>query len=192
MEESKKIAKRIHNRKNQKQRIGLKILNRLLACICLLLAFLIYAYKDPNASLINSIFHTNLDLSSVNQSVMKFANSLHSFLNIKITSSNIQEVNGTIKFIPLGENRYTNDDSKVYSIGKGTIIAITEKEDGYAITLNLESGHVAYYENLEYVSIKKYDCVDEYTTIGFFIDEFKLTISKDGNYYTYEEIRTTH
>ena len=81
------IATRIKNRrnKNNKQRkdkkITFKILNRLLGLLSLILAFLIYAYKDPDASLINSIFKTNINLSSVNAYMNKITKPLLSFLN---------------------------------------------------------------------------------------------------------------
>ena len=76
MEDYDKIYKRIHERKKIEQdkpikekkdkkpksekKRSFKIINRILGLICLLMAFLIYAYKDPNAKLINQIFNTNI------------------------------------------------------------------------------------------------------------------------------------
>ena len=81
------IATRIKNRRNKNnkhrkdKKITFKILNRLLGLLSLILAFLIYAYKDPDASLINSIFKTNINLSSVNAYMNKITKPLLSFLN---------------------------------------------------------------------------------------------------------------
>ena len=81
MEDYDKIYKRIHERKKIEQdkpikekkdkkpksekKRSFKIINRILGLICLLMAFLIYAYKDPNAKLINQIFNTNISTTYI-------------------------------------------------------------------------------------------------------------------------------
>ena len=155
------IATRIKNRrnKNNKQRkdkkITFKILNRLLGLLSLILAFLIYAYKDPDASLINSIFKTNINLSSVNAYMNKITKPLLSFLNININSNEIsdQEVNAQVNFIEVGEYTYTNSNNTVYSIGDGTILNVSEDDYGYIVYAKFDNGYEATYENLVSVNV---------------------------------------
>ena len=89
MEDYEKIYQRIHerkqekfenkNQKKQKKKSALKLINRLLGVLCLILAFLIYAYKDPNANFINRLFHTNINFTAINQKMIKFSNQLTNF-----------------------------------------------------------------------------------------------------------------
>lgn len=194
------IATRIKNRRNKNnkhrkdKKITFKILNRLLGLLSLILAFLIYAYKDPDASLINSIFKTNINLSSVNAYMNKITKPLLSFLNININSNEIsdQEVNAQVKFIEVGEYTYTNSNNTVYSIGDGTILNVSEDDYGYIVYAKFDNGYEATYENLVSVNVKEYDRINENSILGYFNDEFKLVITKDGVTYSYEEIRISN
>lgn len=194
------IATRIKNRRNKNnkhrkdKKITFKILNRLLGLLSLILAFLIYAYKDPDASLINSIFKTNINLSSVNAYMNKITKPLLSFLNININSNEIsdQEVNAQVNFIEVGEYTYTNSNNTVYSIGDGTILNVSEDDYGYIVYAKFDNGYEATYENLVSVNVKKYDRINENSILGYFNDEFKLVITKDGVTYSYEEIRISN
>ena len=124
----------------------------------------------------------------------KITKPLLSFLNININSNEIsdQEVNAQVNFIEVCEYTYTNSNNTVYSIGDGTILNVSEDDYGYIVYAKFDNGYEATYENLVSVNVKEYDRINENSILGYFNDEFKLVITKDGVTYSYEEIRISN
>lgn len=201
MENYDEIYKRIHERKqinqdkeirNEKPKKGsvLKIFNRLLGIVSLILAFLIYAYKDPSASFVNKIFHTNLNFTSFNQKIVNLSNNLTSFFNFASknkTTTNDIPVSSNSKFIKVSDYYYTNDEHTAYPFSSGTVLSI-ENEKGYKIMIRHDNGYIGIYDELDTCLVKDYDRIDVNTKLGYFEKEFGLYFIKDKITYTYEDI----
>ncbi len=203
MEDYDQIYKRIHERKkiNQEKpkkekkekgekKRSFKLINRILGLICLIMAFLIYAYKDPNATLINKLFHTNISFEKINQFMANLGNTLTNFFSFGTKNNDSEEIEVSSKsnFIKVSEFYYTNNDKTAYSFTAGTIINISEEEDGYQIMVKHDNGYVGIYEELDATLVKEYDRIKENDKLGYFEVEFALYFIKDGTTYSYEDV----
>ena len=203
MEDYDQIYKRIHERKkiNQEKpkkekkekgekKRSFKLINRILGLICLIMAFLIYAYKDPNATLINKLFHTNISFEKINQFMANLGNTLTNFFSFGTKNNDSEEIEVSSKsnFIKVSEFYYTNNDKSAYSFTAGTIINISEEEDGYQIMVKHDNGYVGIYEELDATLVKEYDRIKENDKLGYFEVEFALYFIKDGTTYSYEDV----
>ena len=207
MEDYDKIYKRIHERKKMnsdhhkkkkdkpqkeknKKRSSFKLVNRLLGVVCLIMAFLIYAYKDPNANFINQTFNTNINFHKINQWMSNLGTTLTNFFSFgsKSTSSDDIEVSSKQKFVKVSEFYYTNDDKTCYSFDKGTVISISEEDKGYQIMVKHDNGYIGIYEELDATSVKEYDRINKDDKLGVFEVEFALYFVKNGTTYSYEDI----
>ncbi len=203
MEDYDQIYKRIHERKkiNQEKpkkekkekgekKRSFKLINRILGLICLIMAFLIYAYKDPNATVINNLFHTNITFENINQFMANLGNTLTNFFSFGTKNNDSEEIEVSSKsnFIKVSEFYYTNNDKTAYSFTAGTIINISEEEDGYQIMVKHDNGYVGIYEELDATLVKEYDRIKENDKLGYFEVEFALYFIKDGTTYSYEDV----
>ncbi len=206
MEDYDKIYKRIHERKKIEQdkpikekkdkkpksekKRSFKIINRILGLICLLMAFLIYAYKDPNAKLINQIFNTNISFEKINQFMSNLGTSLTNFFNFGTNDEKEEdiEVSSKTNFIKVSEFYYTNDDKTAYAYSNGTVINISDEETGYQIMVKHDNGYIGIYDELDAIAVKEYDRINENDKLGYFEVDFALYFIKDGTTYSYEDI----
>ena len=203
MEDYEKIYQRIHerkqekfenkNQKKQKKKSALKLINRLLGVLCLILAFLIYAYKDPNANFINRLFHTNINFTVINQKMIKFSNQLTSFFSFgtkKETTTNNDDlpVAANSKFVRVSDFYYTNNNKTAYSFSSGTVLSINYEESTYQIIVRHDNSYLGIYEELDTCFVKEYDRVTSDTQLGNFETEFALYFIKDKVTYSYEDI----
>lgn len=206
MEDYDKIYNRIHERKKIEQdkpikekkdkkpksekKRSFKIINRILGLICLLMAFLIYAYKDPNAKLINQIFNTNISFEKINQFMSNLGTSLTNFFTFGTNDEKEEdiEVSSKTNFIKVSEFYYTNDDKTAYAYSNGTVISISDEETGYQIMVKHDNGYIGIYDELDAIAVKEYDRINENDKLGYFEVDFALYFIKDGTTYSYEDI----
>lgn len=194
MDDYQTIYNRINNRKKQNEaskKSKIKFINRILGLISLVLAFLIYAYKDPNANVINDLFNTNINFSSLNSSLSKITNSLTSFFNFGASSeSTSKEVSSISKYIKVSDYYYTNSENIAFCCGDGTVLNVSEDENGFQIMVKHDNGYIGIYEELVDSLVKEYDRVKINDKLGHFNKEFALYFIKDKITYSYEEITT--
>ncbi len=205
MEDYDQIYKRIHQRKhldiqNEKPKIKkekknntslFKFFNRILGVLCLILAFLIYAYKDPNANFINQTFNTNISFEKLNQFMSKVGTTLTNFFTFGTktnTSDKDLEVSANSKFVKISEFYYTNEDKTAYSFDKGTILSISEDTKGYQIIVKHDNGYLGIYEELDATLVKEYDRINKFTKLGYFETNFAIYFIKNGVTYSYEDL----
>lgn len=203
MESYEEIVNRMKNRRNTSEVIKeqtepdtenkkrkWKLINRFLAVICLVLAFLIYANKDPNADFINKIFNTNINFTKLNTSIGNFTKTLTNFFNFTKTDDGkeVIEVSQKSKFLKVGDHLYTNDNSLAYSVDDGTIISVNQIDDYYQVIIRFDNGYTGIYEKLIDSDLTIYDRINYDDVIGVFNGDFRFYLTYNKQIYSYEDL----
>ena len=155
----------------------------------LILGFLIYARNDANASFINSVFHTNISFTKMNETIDLYISNLLSNFNI-FTFNNNQEdetVNKEIEYIKLEENYYFTNANYVKCLTKGKVVKVDENIDTFSVTIFYKNEVTACYYDLLETFVKYQDEVNIDTFIGTYNAKFKVLFEKNGKLITYEE-----
>ncbi|MDY2889566.1 MAG: hypothetical protein SOU19_08425 [Candidatus Caccosoma sp.] len=92
-------------------------------------------------------------------------------------------VSSSNKFLCIDNNKYTNNEKKVYPLSNGTIVRATSD----TIILKTVNGYIVKYTNIINVSARIYDYVTKEDALASFIDYFECSINKGNFFYTYEE-----
>jgi len=200
MSEIEKIKRRINKRKtvidinnevktleqNSKSSKLFKLIMSFLGLYALFMSFAIYARKDENATIINSVFNTNINFSDFNRGLNKL-------LNLRVIDNNDingidQVVSSNVSYMSLGEDYYTSDGNLVVALDDGIVTYVNGKDENYTIIVEYDSGiRATYYETNE-VNVFVNDRVYKDDIIASFDDKVQIIFIKDSQKLSYEEV----
>lgn len=167
-----------------------KFFMSLLTITSICLSFLIYSKNnDKQASLLCSKIGLDIDFSKINSNISSYIDSVVGldFLDKSFYNKD-KEVNNDIKYLPLGNDYYTNDDSSIYCIEDGTVVYIVETDGLYDITIAYDNNVSIVYYSLDEIFVSIMDRVKVDDVIARYSDKFKMILLKNGKKISYEEI----
>lgn len=164
----------------------LKSMNRLLIVCALLLGFLTYAKNDPDAQFIKDKFGYSLDFTYVNQIAGSINDKILDFDIFKgFRQNEEQKVSAFSKYLKLSNKLFTNEDGKIYAIGRGKVALVNAETNSIVIRTTKEVD--IFYYNVSESFVSKNDWVDDGDIIGVFNEDIKINFILDGKELIYEE-----
>lgn len=139
-----------------------------------------YTYID------NIIFNSSVDFSYVRSKTKfllgKITGKSTYVLSEKLEYKKVEKYNNSFKFI-------TDPNYVIKSTKAGTVIYIGELELlGNSISIEIDSGEILTFSNLDNINVNIYDYINEGTILGSVKEDyFYLTIEKDNQYLEYED-----
>jgi len=187
MEELEEIQKRMEkgNEKKEKRSLAYKIMMSFLLVFALSLGFLIYARIDENGSVLNQIFHTNVNFTSFNTKINRFLDNMFRF-NLR-NNQNDTPVSGTLSYEPLENNYYRSEDQSVKMLKRGVVSYVDTKNQESFVMITYENGVVASYYELIDPMVKTLDQLNAGDVIASYEEQFKVLFQKGNQLISYEE-----
>lgn len=174
-------AKKLNNKSNL-YRISMIVMT----IYAIFVSFAVYAKKDENAVIFNSIFKTNIDFTDFNSK-------LNNLLDLRILDGvdenlDSQVVSGELYYIDLGDDYYMSEGSLVTSLNDGVITYVNGKDDNYTVIVEYDNGVRATYYDLIEVNVFSGDRVYVNDIIGTYNEKVKIIFIKDNVKLNYEDI----
>jgi len=148
-------------------------------------SFAVYAKKDENAVVLNSLFNTNINFRDFNSKI-------NDLLDLRIINgSNFNEsevVSGDISYIYLGDDFYMSEGDLVTSLDDGVVSYVNGKDDNYTVIIEYDNGVRATYYNLVEVNVFSNDRVYVNDIIGSYREKVKIIFIKNNVKLEYEDI----
>lgn len=176
--------KRLESNKNSKL---YNICMGIMTVYVLFMSFALYAKKDNNAVLMNSIFDTNVNFT-------KFNATLNKLINFRIVEENtplLEDMivsNNSVTYQSLGDDYYTSEGNLVVALADGVITYVNGKDYNYTIIVEYDNGIRATYNEINEVNVFVNDRVYQDDILGSFDDQVNIIFIKDHNKITYEEV----
>lgn len=132
------------------------------------------------------VFDNTIDFSYIRSKTNKLLGRItkkdYFVVSEKLEYKNVEKYNNSYKFI-------TDDNYVINNIKSGVVTFIGNIDDlKNTIIITGDDGYDYYYSNLENINVKIYDYIDKNVILGSTKGNyFYLTISKDNNYYNYED-----
>lgn len=139
-----------------------------------------YKYID------NIIFDSSIDFAYIRSKTKlllgKFTGKSTYVLSEKLEYKKVEKYNNSFKFI-------TDPNYVIKNTKAGTVIYIGEVESlGNSISIEIDSGEILTFSNLDNINVNIYDYINEGTILGSVKEDyFYLTIEKDNQYLEYED-----
>lgn len=164
-----------------------KYINNLIirTIISLILFFLMY-YLLNNENIYKIVFDNTIDFtyirSKVNKLLGNITNKDYFVVSEKLEYQSVSKYHNSYKFI-------TGYNYVISSLKTGVVTYIGNKDDlGSTVIVTSDDGYDYYYSNLENINVKVYDYIENNTILGSTKGNyFYLTISKDNEYFNYED-----
>jgi hypothetical protein len=187
----KNLSKRKKSLNNEAKNINKKsgfyrVIMTIMTIYALAMSFVIYAKKDENAIILNSIFKTDINFSTFNSKI-------NDFLDLRILNSKDNEVDslvvsGEVYYIELGNDYYISEGDIVSGLADGVITYINGKDDRYTVIVEYDNGIRATYYDLIEVNVFSGDRIYSNDIIGTYNEKVKIIFIKDNVKLNYEEI----
>lgn len=114
------------------------IISAIYVCV---ISFLIYARIDEKGLMINKMFNSNMNFTSLNNSIESFFNKLF-HINI---SENDSPVETNINYIELGNHYFRTEDQNIPALNDGTVIYKTVDKDKYVLSIDYKNYSAVYF-----------------------------------------------
>ena len=170
-----------------KKKISL-FFTKILICLIILLTSLIYtSISENNLELFKKyVFNETFKFMDFRSFYNKYAGNIKNDSVQAVFKENSIYTNST-PFLE-GESFIINSDEMIETISSGIVVYIGEKDSfNQTVIIQSSDGFDIWYGNLDSVNVKIYDYVDQGSVVGYASEKVYLLISKDNNYYTYEE-----
>ena len=151
----------------------------------LFLSFAIYAKKDENATLFNSVFDTNINFKSFNKGLNSLFNPRVVDVEDEIKD---QVVSSNVSYIYLGDDYYSCEGDLLVAIDDGVVTYVNGKDNDYTLIVEYDSGFRGTYYNVREVNVYVNDRVYSDDILGSFEEKVEMLFVKDGSKISYEEV----
>ena len=162
-----------------------RVLMVIMSVYVIFMSFVIYAKKDENAIVFNSLFNTNINFRDFNSKI----NDLLDLRVIDGSKFNESEVvSGDISYIYLGDDFYMSEGDIVTGLDDGVVTYVNGKDDNYTVIIEYDNGVRATYYNLVEVNVFSNDRVYINDIIGSYNEKVKIVFIKNNHKLNYEDI----
>lgn len=185
MKEVKKIKDRINKRKKNKLKI-FNLICSIMTIYVLFMSFAIYAKKDQNAILFNTIFNTDINFTNFNTALNKL-------IDLRIVTNNDidgydQVVSQDVVYVNVGEDFYVSEGNIAISLDDGLVTYVNGKDDNYTVIVEYNKGIRATYNYISEVNVFVNDRLYKDDIIGVYNEKVEIIFIKDSEKITYEEV----
>ena len=156
------------------------IISTIYVCV---ISFLIYARIDEKGLMINKMFNSNMNFTSLNNSIESFFNKLF-HINI---SENDSPVETNINYIELGNHYFRTEDQNIPALNDGTVIYKTVDKDKYVLSIDYKN-YSAVYFLLNNTEVSYQDHFLKGDIIGEYEEQFQVYFYIEGKEVSFEKI----
>lgn len=170
----------------EKKYINSLLLRTIFSIIIFLILFLLLNNDSLYKKVSSIVFDNSIDFtyirSKTNKILGRITNKENFVVSEKLEYKSVERVNNSYKFI-------TDNNYVINSLENGVVTFIGDIDDlGISVIIRSDDGFDYTFSNIENINVKMYDYIEKNTIIGSTLGNyFYLTISKDNEYYNYED-----
>lgn len=170
----------------EKKYINSLLLRTIFSIIIFLILFLLLNNDSLYKKVSSIVFDNSIDFTYIRSKTTKIlgriTNKEHFVVSEKLEYKSVERVKNSYKFI-------TDNNYVINSLSNGVVTFIGDIKDlGTSVIIRSDDGFDYTFSNIENINVKMYDYIEKNTIIGSTLGNyFYLTISKDNEYYNYED-----